>query len=598
MKQLLLILLALFSISTGFSQSCVDVLEDEYYSCGGSNFLLDATCTNAQSYQWFRNNVPLPGETNATYTATQQNDYKVEITTGSGLIISETTTIFNTPPANNGCSSGSNCDNIDINDGTGDGFAQVDLTINDTIILNGQDPSIISVIYYASLNDLNSNLSILNPEAYTNEVEYSQIIYYRTIEENTGCMSFYKFFVLNVNCEVEANQPSNLEVCDIDNDGFGTFNLASLSTEILGSNSPANFTVTYHEVFLEAELNVNIIPNSTEYTNIAGNFQIIYARLSNNNTGCFDIVQFSLIVNETPQPVTPNNLFLVDEDMDGTEIFDLTNVEGKIINSLPSNDFDINYFETLADAQSNMNPIVDPTQYSNITNPQTIHVSVTNFNTGCFSLINFDLILTDTLDIDGDGIPNDDEDLNNNGDLEDDDTDGDNIPNYLDSDDDGDNVETIDEIQGIGAGLGPQIFIDTDGDLIENYLDDDDDGDGILTKDEDYNNNGDPIDDDTNNNDVPDFLDEDVALGVISQHLVGLAIFPNPAKDLLNISMPNLESNATITIYSIQGKQLFSEILNTQATVKNIQIASLQGGVYFVKVETSNGSLTKKFIKK
>ncbi|MCB0159575.1 MAG: cadherin-like domain-containing protein, partial [Caldilineaceae bacterium] len=48
-------------------------------------------------------------------------------------------------------------------------------------------------------------------------------------------------------------------------------------------------------------------------------------------------------------------------------------------------------------------------------------------------------------DLDGDGIPNLDEDVDGDGDPLNDDTDGDGIPNYLDSDDDGDTIPTIEE---------------------------------------------------------------------------------------------------------------------------------------------------------
>ena len=49
---------------------------------------------------------------------------------------------------------------------------------------------------------------------------------------------------------------------------------------------------------------------------------------------------------------------------------------------------------------------------------------------------------------------------------------------------------------------------DTDEDGIYNYLDDDDDGDGVLTKDEDANGDGDPTNDDSNGNGIPDYLDK------------------------------------------------------------------------------------------
>jgi FKBP-type peptidyl-prolyl cis-trans isomerase len=54
---------------------------------------------------------------------------------------------------------------------------------------------------------------------------------------------------------------------------------------------------------------------------------------------------------------------------------------------------------------------------------------------------------------------------------------------------------------------------DTDSDGLPNYLDDDDDGDGTLTKDEDANGNGNPNDDfsDPDNGDLPDYLNPNIS---------------------------------------------------------------------------------------
>ena len=50
---------------------------------------------------------------------------------------------------------------------------------------------------------------------------------------------------------------------------------------------------------------------------------------------------------------------------------------------------------------------------------------------------------------------------------------------------------------------------DTDDDNLPNYLDIDDDGDRVLTKEEDANGDGDPRNDDTDGDGVPDYLDKD-----------------------------------------------------------------------------------------
>ncbi len=109
-------------------------------------------------------------------------------------------------------------------------------------------------------------------------------------------------------------------------------------------------------------------------------------------------------------------------------------------------------------------------------------------------------------DADNDGVVNNDEDVDGDGDVLNDDTDEDLIPNYVDIDDDGDRVRTIDEdVDGDGNPMND----DTDNDGTANYLDDDDDGDGKKTIDEDANNNGDPTDDDTDGDGIPNYLDAD-----------------------------------------------------------------------------------------
>jgi hypothetical protein len=61
-------------------------------------------------------------------------------------------------------------------------------------------------------------------------------------------------------------------------------------------------------------------------------------------------------------------------------------------------------------------------------------------------IFKFELLQTDTVDHDDDGVPSYIEDLNDNLDVEDDDTDEDGFFNFIDNNDDGDNVFTIDEL--------------------------------------------------------------------------------------------------------------------------------------------------------
>ena len=116
----------------------------------------------------------------------------------------------------------------------------------------------------------------------------------------------------------------------------------------------------------------------------------------------------------------------------------------------------------------------------------------------------------DPQDSDGDGITDQNEDTNNDGNPENDDTDNDGIPNYQDPDDDGDGVNTEHENPDPNNDGNPDDAQDTDGDGIPDYLDPDDDGDDILTADEnpDPNEDGNPDDaQDTDEDGIPDYLD-------------------------------------------------------------------------------------------
>ncbi len=73
-------------------------------------------------------------------------------------------------------------------------------------------------------------------------------------------------------------------------------------------------------------------------------------------------------------------------------------------------------------------------------------------------------------------------------------------------DHDNDNVFSNDEdINGDGDPTND----DTDGDGVPNFADPDDDGDGILTINEDTDEDGDPTNDDTDGDGIPNYLDSD-----------------------------------------------------------------------------------------
>lgn len=83
-------------------------------------------------------------------------------------------------------------------------------------------------------------------------------------------------------------------------------------------------------------------------------------------------------------------------DFDGTDdqraVFDLTVHEEELTGS--QTDVAITYHTTLNDAVTNVMPVLNPAEYTNIANPQTIYMRMTNTQTGCFATENFEVEVT------------------------------------------------------------------------------------------------------------------------------------------------------------------------------------------------------------
>jgi hypothetical protein len=76
-----------------------------------------------------------------------------------------------------------------------------------------------------------------------------------------------------------------------------------------------------------------------------------------------------------------------------------------------------------------------------------------------------------------------------------------------------------------------------------------------------------------------------------------VTVYPNPVTDILNISFDLNKSAATkIEIIDLSGKQVLvlnNEISNGLVT-KQINTADFKSGIYIVKTQTENETITKK----
>jgi hypothetical protein len=80
-------------------------------------------------------------------------------------------------------------------------------------------------------------------------------------------------------------------------------------------------------------------------------------------------------------------------------------------------------------------------------------------------------------------------------------------------------------------------------------------------------------------------------LGVKENSISGLKIYPNPVKNLLNITSDSFEAK-TVAIYNVLGKVVLSE----KVTNAPVNVANLAKGVYVVKVTEEGKTATRKLV--
>ncbi|EDM45659.1 hypothetical protein SCB49_07617 [unidentified eubacterium SCB49] len=190
-----------------------------------------------------------------------------------------------------------------------------------------------------------------------------------------------------------ANIPDLMRECDeAPNDGFATFDLTQADAQIIGTQTEV--LVDYYESELDAEMELNVIPDPTAYVNTTANYQIVYGRLEDIYRNCYDIVPLEIQVDQAPEIIEIiSDYFLCDNNNDGLETFDLTTKDDEILNGLVN--VDLAYFENLIDAQTGTNPILNTSSYT--TGFTTIYVLATN-SLGCTTIGDFNLVLGETPD--------------------------------------------------------------------------------------------------------------------------------------------------------------------------------------------------------
>jgi gliding motility-associated-like protein len=261
-----------------------------------------------------------------------------------------------------------------------DGLTHFNLTGVANSILDVRQDNIVTA-YFESMDDVNNQTNpITTPDNYAN-VSNPQTVYFKVTNTISNCYVAVPI-TLEVALPPAINDFNTYEVCF---DDSREFNLNEINTVIV--DVIANISINYFTTETDAQNNTNALPTIYNYQT---DNDVLFARVSNNTTGCFIVHDFILQVNPLPIANQPEDMEACDDDFDGLLFFDLSLQTDTILGGQSAADYTVTYHSTLTDAQLALNTL--DTDYE-AQDMDRIFVRVEHYNTGCFSTTQFSMIV-------------------------------------------------------------------------------------------------------------------------------------------------------------------------------------------------------------
>jgi hypothetical protein len=86
-----------------------------------------------------------------------------------------------------------------------------------------------------------------------------------------------------------------------------------------------------------------------------------------------------------------------------------------------------------------------------------------------------------------------------------------------------------------------------------------------------------------------------IGVGIFSNNETSINIWPNPVKETLNLSAGDQPLNGTYQVVNLLGEIMLQGRLSGSKT--SIQTSDLAVGLYMIQIHSSEGILTRKFMK-
>jgi subtilisin-like proprotein convertase family protein len=282
----------------------------------------------------------------------------------------------------------------------------------DVVLAPNPRPNNFVVTFHNSEQDAEddaSEIANLNTYAGTDQ----EMIYIRFEYLDSDCYVIEPF-QLNVLYTPEIFPASDISQCDGEViDETAIFNLEQQTQDILGTQLPSDFTVTYHSSPEDADSATNNL--SSPYNNTS-NPQPIFVRIQSlDGSGCYIAGRtpaFNLVVTDQTEAAATDDLVECDATTDGSleATFILDEQTPVIIGTRDPSDYIVTYHATEANADDAVNPISILTGPSQTIFFRIVETGASNcFGTGQFQLRVDPLPATTALDLlpecddDGDG---------------------------------------------------------------------------------------------------------------------------------------------------------------------------------------------------
>ena len=187
-----------------------------------------------------------------------------------------------------------------------------------------------------------------------------------------NCSDETSFIITIINTPIANSVPIiNRTICDEDglNNGITSFDLTTLNSFVLGTQTTPEFSVSYFNTISDANSNINAISSTISTT--------VYVRVSNSLApNCFDVKPITIIVNKIPEPRPIDGIVCIDSET------------GNLLNSytlssgLSSNSHTFQWF-------NEDGTVVGTSTNYIVTQAGTYSIIATNTITGCASVETF-----------------------------------------------------------------------------------------------------------------------------------------------------------------------------------------------------------------